>query len=64
MHFFLQAQQASPKKNPWYIQKKILRMQNLSKDTILDVLNASLAEVSKESRVSAEALINEFVSKL
>ena len=39
-------------------------MQNLSKDTILDVLNASLAEVSEESRVSEEVLINEFVSKL
>ena len=43
-------------------------MQNLSEDTLLDVLkkslNASLAEVSEDSRVSAEALINEFVSKL
>ena len=43
-------------------------MKNLSEDTINDFLNgnlnASLAEVSEESRESAEALINEFVSKL
>ena len=43
-------------------------MQNSTENKILDVLNetlnASIVEVSKESRVSAEALINEFVSKL
>ena len=38
--------------------EEIFRMQNLSEDTILDVLNASLAEVSEDSRVSAKVIIH------